>query len=81
MAELPPDIAAMSFEEALAELDTIVRKLEGGTIKLDDAITAYERGAKLKEHCEAKLKEAQARVDRIVVGPDGRVSVEPANIE
>lgn len=81
MADLPSDIAAMSFEDALAELDTIVRKLETGAVKLDDAIAAYERGASLKKHCEAKLKEAQARVDRIVLGPDGAVSVEPANIE
>lgn len=81
MADLPPDIAQMSFEEALAELDRIVRQLETGATKLDDSIAAYERGAKLKQHCEAKLKEAQARVDRIVLGPDGAVSAEPANLE
>ncbi|MGE5547870.1 MAG: exodeoxyribonuclease VII small subunit [Solirubrobacterales bacterium] len=81
MADLPPDIAAMSFEEALAELDKIVRQLETGATRLDDAINAYERGALLKRHCEGKLKEAQAKVDRIVLGPDGAVSVEPANIE
>lgn len=81
MADLPPDIAGMSFEEALAELDRIVRQLETGGTKLDDAINAYERGAQLKAHCEAKLKEAQAKVDRIVLGPDGQVSVAPANIE
>lgn len=81
MADLPPDIAGMSFEEALAELDRIVRQLETGGTKLDDAINSYERGALLKRHCEAKLKEAQAKVDRIVLGPDGAVSVEPANIE
>jgi exodeoxyribonuclease VII small subunit len=81
MADLPPDIASMSFEDALAELDRIVRQLEEGRGKLDDAIFAYERGAQLKRHCEAKLKEAQAKVDRIVLGPDGSVAVEPANIE
>jgi len=81
MAELPPDIAAMSFEDALAELDKIVRQLETGGTKLDDAINAYERGACLKRHCEAKLKEAQAKVERISFGPDGQVSVEPANIQ
>lgn len=81
MAELPPDIAALSFEDALAELDTIVRKLEAGSIKLDESIGAYERGALLKRHCENKLKEAQAKVERISIGPDGAVSVEPANIE
>lgn len=81
MAELPPDIAGMSFEEALAELDRIVRQLETGGTKLDDAINSYERGALLKRHCEAKLKEAQAKVDRIVLGPDGAVSVEPVNVD
>ncbi|MBI2241211.1 MAG: exodeoxyribonuclease VII small subunit [Magnetospirillum gryphiswaldense] len=81
MAELPPDIAALSFEDALSELDAIVRKLETGSTKLDDAIGAYERGAALKRHCEAKLKEAQAKVDKIVLGGDGSVSLEPAGIE
>lgn len=81
MAELPPEIAAMSFEDALSELDKIVRQLEAGGTKLDDAINAYERGAQLKRHCEAKLKEAQAKVERISFGPDGQVTVEPANID
>lgn len=81
MADLPADIAALSFEEALAELEKIVRSLENGTIKLDDAIAAYERGAQLKSHCEAKLKDAQAKVDRICIAPDGQVAIEPANIQ
>lgn len=81
MADLPPDIAALSFEDALSELDAIVRKLETGSTKLDDAIGAYERGALLKRHCEAKLKEAQAKVDKIVLGGDGAVALEPAGIE
>jgi len=81
MADLPPDIAALSFEDALSELDSIVRKLETGSTKLDDAIGAYERGALLKRHCEAKLKEAQAKVDKIVLGGDGSVGLEPAGIE
>ena len=76
---LPADIAAMSFEDALAELEGIVRRLEGGQVKLDDAIQSYERGAQLKRHCEKKLNEAQQRVDRIVIGPDGAVTVEPAS--
>jgi exodeoxyribonuclease VII small subunit len=80
MADVPPDITAMSFEDALAELDRIVRQLETGGTKLDDSINAYERGAALKRHCEAKLKEAQAKVERISFGPDGQVAVEPANI-
>jgi exodeoxyribonuclease VII small subunit len=78
---VPPDIAAMSFEEALAELEQIVRRLEGGQVKLDEAIQSYERGAQLKRHCETKLNEAQQRVDRIVIGPEGAISVEPAKLD
>ena len=78
MAEpaLPSDIAAMSFEDALAELEQIVKRLEAGSGKLNDAIASYERGALLKRHCEAKLREAQARVDKIVVGADGTLAAE-----
>ena len=77
----PADIAAMSFEEALLELEQIVRRLEGGQVKLDEAILSYERGAQLKQHCERKLNEAQQRVDRIVIGPDGAISAEPAKLD
>ena len=72
------DIAAMSFELALAELERIVAELESGRTDLEQSIGAYERGSLLKAHCEAKLKEAQLRVERIVVGPSGPTGVEPA---
>ena len=78
---VPSDIAAMNFEDALAELEQIVRRLEGGQVKLDEAITSYERGAQLKRHCERKLNEAQQRVDRIVIGPEGAIGVEPAKLD
>jgi exodeoxyribonuclease VII small subunit len=78
---VPPDIAKLSFEEALAELEQIVRRLEGGAGKLDEAIQSYERGALLKRHCEAKLREAQVRVDKIVIGPNGNVSTEPVKLD
>lgn len=78
---IPPDIAAMSFEDALAELERIVRQLEEGRGKLDDAISSYERGTALKRHCEAKLREAQAKVDRITVAADGSIGSEPARID
>jgi exodeoxyribonuclease VII small subunit len=78
---LPPDIAAMSFEVALAELEAIVKRLEAGNAKLDDAISSYERGALLKRHCEAKLREAQARVDKIVMGSDGTTSLEKLTLD
>jgi exodeoxyribonuclease VII small subunit len=77
----PAEIAAMSFEQALVELEQIVRRLEGGQVKLDEAILSYERGAQLKQHCERKLNEAQQRVDRIVIGPDGAISAEPAKLD
>jgi exodeoxyribonuclease VII small subunit len=78
---VPPDIAAMSFEDALAELEQIVRRLEGGQVKLDEAILSYERGAQLKRHCESKLNEAQQRVDRIVIGPEGTIGAEPTKFD
>lgn len=71
-APLPADIAALSFEDALAALEDIVRKLEGGKVKLDEAVDAYERGVALRKHCEAKLNEARQRVEKISVGGDGR---------
>ena len=70
-----PDVSKMSFEDALAELEQIVRALEGGQQKLEDAITAYERGAALRKHCEAKL--AEARVAAIVRSADGSVTTLP----
>lgn len=72
-----PDVSKMSFEDALAELEQIVRALEGGQQKLEDAITAYERGAALRKHCEAKLAEAEARVAAIVRSADGSVTTRP----
>ena len=83
MAEdgIPPDIAAMNFEDALAELQALVKTLEKGDSKLDQAIQSYERGAALKRHCERKLREAQMKVDKVVLGADGGVSLEPAKID
>lgn len=77
----PVEVAAMSFEEALAELEQIVRRLEAGQIKLDEALVCYERGAQLKQYCEKKLNEAQQRIDRIVIGPDGAVGTEPEKLD
>jgi exodeoxyribonuclease VII small subunit len=72
-------VQTMSFEDALAELERIVRGLEGGQLKLEDAITAYERGATLRSHCESKLTEAEARVQTIVAAADGSVTLRPAD--
>ena len=79
-SKIPVDIKKMSFEDALAELEKIVGDLEQGANKLDDAIGAYERGTLLKKHCEAKLREAKARIEKISVGPDGDATAEPVEI-
>jgi len=69
------EVAGLSFEDALAELERIVRGLEGGQQKLEEAITAYERGASLRRHCEMKLAQAEARVQAIVERADGSVAL------
>ncbi|MBX6323063.1 MAG: exodeoxyribonuclease VII small subunit [Rhodospirillaceae bacterium] len=80
-ASIPPEIARLSFEEALEELQGLVKTLEKGESKLEEAIQAYERGDALRRHCEAKLRDAQMKVERIVHGPDGRPSTEPATFD
>ena len=77
---LPDDVATLSFEDALGQLESIVKSLESGQSKLDDAIASYERGSLLKAHCEAKLREAQARVDKIAKAADGTVTAEPTDL-
>ncbi len=72
---LTDEITALSFEDALAELERIVRGLEGGQQKLEDAIVCYERGAALRRYCEQKLAEAEARVQAIVEKADGSLAL------
>ncbi len=67
------DIKDLSFEDALRELEGIVSRLERGDAPLEESIDIYERGAKLKKYCEDKLKAAQLKVDKIVLGNDGSV--------
>lgn len=74
---LPPDIAALSFEAALAELEQLVKQLEDGKARLDDAIGAYERGSLLRRHCEAKLRDAQLKIEQITQNADGTVGSKP----
>lgn len=77
---IPEDIAAMSFEAAMAELEGIVQRLESGQVDLEESIAIYGRGAQLRQHCEAKLKAASERVERIVADGSGNaVGTEPAD--
>ncbi len=70
----------MSFEEALAELEGIVKQLEAGEVELEKSIAIYERGAALKARCESRLKSAELKVEQIVQGAGG-VTTEPASFE
>lgn len=76
-ASADDDVAKMSFEDALDELKQIVERLERGEGRLEEAITEYDRGARLKRHCEEKLKQAKERIEKISLGPDGQPRTEP----
>lgn len=76
-AASPRPVADLSFEEALKELEEIVRALEAGQGQLAEAIAAYERGSLLRRHCEARLAEAEARVEAIVTGAVGTPATRP----
>ena len=71
---MEPDakVDELSFEGALARLEEIVRLLEKGEAPLDQSITLYQEGDRLKRHCEARLKDAQARIEQIALGGDGK---------
>lgn len=81
MTKKHADIAKLSFEDALKELEAIIAKLESGDALLDESITLYERGAALKGHCEKTLGAARERIEKIVQGPDGQVKAEPASFD
>ena len=65
------EIKKISFEEALAELESIVQKLESGQIKLEEAVAAYEKGIQMQKICEEKLKSAQMKVEKLLLNKDG----------
>ncbi len=76
------DIKSLSFEKALAQLEDIVSRLEGGKVDLEDSIKLYEKGEALKKHCETKLKEAEARIEKITLDPSGKpAGLEPLDVE
>ena len=74
MTETDPDIAAMTFEDALRALEEVVRGLESGEVPLDATISLYERGEKLRAHCQARLDAAQARIEQVVANSAGQAT-------
>ena len=76
MANAQP-VETLGFEDALVELDSIVKRLESGKAPLEESIADYERGVKLKLHCEKKLKEAQLKIEKITLASDGSVTTAP----
>ena len=76
------DIKSMSFETALAELEQIVGRLEHGDVPLEESIAIYERGEALRTHCDKLLSEAEAKVEKIALSPDGSTGqTEPLKID
>ena len=68
---IPDDIATMNFEDALVALETIVKDLESGQVSLEESIDIYTRGTQLRQHCDGKLKDATARIEKITKMQDG----------
>jgi exodeoxyribonuclease VII small subunit len=82
LADAKSDPAKLSFEDALKELEDIVSKLEGGQVSLEQSIAFYERGEKLKQRCEALLKDAEMRIEKITLSADGKPKgTEPLDVE
>ena len=82
MSDSKTDISALSFEQALEELEKIVSGLEGGNVPLDQSIAQYERGEALRAHCQKLLQSAQAKVEKIKLGADGKAAgTEPLDPE
>lgn len=75
--DIPDDIKNMKFEEALAALEDIVRNLENGEVSLEQSIDIYTKGTQLKAHCEDKLQDATARIEKITKSADGELSTSP----
>ncbi len=81
-AKSKADIAKLPFEKALAELEQIVAQIERGEVALDESITLYERGEALKKRCEHLLNEAQMRIEKITLAPDGTPKgTEPLDVD
>jgi exodeoxyribonuclease VII small subunit len=82
LAEDNEDIGKLPFEQALAQLESIVDQLEKGAVGLEESIAIYARGEALKKHCEALLKNAEQRIEKITLGADGKPNgTEPLDVE
>ena|SRR5437588_7441879 len=77
MTALLDDVAALGYEQALEQLDSLIERLEKGDIPLDEAISAYERGTKLAQHCAELLDRTEQRVSQLVVGGDDSLTERP----
>ncbi|HZB98160.1 MAG TPA: exodeoxyribonuclease VII small subunit [Candidatus Sulfotelmatobacter sp.] len=75
------DVGALTYEQALAELDSLIAKLEGGAVNLDEAVACYERGSQLASHCSQLLDRTEQRVTQLVVGGTGALSEKPLQPE
>ncbi len=82
MTDVPPDLSAMPFEEALKRLEDIVTQLESGQAPLESSIEMYETGNRLRAHCDALLKSAEARIEKITLSSSGAPKgVEPLDVD
>ena len=77
MAEARPDVSQLTYEQALAELEQVIKRLETGSIELADSIAWYERGSALAARCGELLEETERKVERLVLGPRGELSEVP----
>jgi exodeoxyribonuclease VII small subunit len=76
------DIKKLSFERAIEELESIVKRLEDGKVPLEESVTIYERGEALKRRCEELLRQAEARVDKITTDANGQpTGTEPLDVQ
>lgn len=80
-AEKHEDIASLSFEQALKELEQIVGRLERGDVELEESIAIYERGEVLRSHCDTLLKQAEAKVEKITLDASGEPKTAPMTVE
>jgi exodeoxyribonuclease VII small subunit len=82
LSDIPPDIAALPFEDALKRLEDIVSQLETGQVSLERSIEIYEAGNHLRAHCESLLKNAEARIEKITLSASGQPKgTEPLDVD